>query len=429
MNVSSHSVSPRRTARRWRGAVFSVLVVLMPVALVACSSSGGSSSATSASTSAGSAAKLTGTLIKLAALIDVSGSLLPSQAATPPVIQAWVAATNATGGIAGHPVSVQVFDTKGDPATAESYAQQVVNTPSFAGAILVDAGAEGASAPVLSKGSVPVIGGVGYTPTVWNGLPNVFDLTRIPASFTTNDADLLAAKSVGAQVVANAICAEAAYCAASNVAFQNGAKAIGLTSAGAIPVPASSPSYTAQCLEFLQKKVDWLDLSTSNTVALKLAQQCTTQGFKGWFGLNEGAVTANVYTANPSFKFAGALFSFPWFVSNAPVAHYQNVMKAQGVPETDWAQANSTAVWATLELFAKTIAANNSLVGASGTWTRSDVIKAYGTIKNETLGGLLPQPLTFTANKPSPPVNCTFIYKYQGGQFSGSLTPVCPPGA
>jgi branched-chain amino acid transport system substrate-binding protein len=55
------------------------------------------------------------------------------------------------------------------------------------------------------------------------------------------------------------------------------------------------------------------------------------------------------------------------------------------------------------------------------------VIAAYGTIADETLDGLLPEPLTFTAGEPGPPVDCFWLYTAEDGELSADFEPTCPP--
>ena len=48
------------------------------------------------------------------------------------------------------------------------------------------------------------------------------------------------------------------------------------------------------------------------------------------------------------------------------------------------------------------------------------MIAAYDGIDGETLDGLLPQPMSFNANEPAPPVTCYWLAEYEDGEFTGS---------
>jgi branched-chain amino acid transport system substrate-binding protein len=105
-------------------------------------------------------------------------------------------------------------------------------------------------------------------------------------------------------------------------------------------------------------------------------------------------------------------------------------MNAQGVPDAQWGDPHSAAAYATLELFRKAMTADARALPDEP--TRDDVIKAYGkTVRNETLGGLLPQPVTFRPGKPNGLIDCYWFGSYESGQFKdGDLAkPVCDPPA
>ena len=91
--------------------------------------------------------------------------------------------------------------------------------------------------------------------------------------------------------------------------------------------------------------------------------------------------------------------------------------------EKDYGAPTATATYASLELFKKTMEAAKATLAASP--TRQDVLAAYGAVKGETLGGLLPQPMTFTAGQPGPKVPCFWLYTFGNGKFTGDLTPTC----
>jgi branched-chain amino acid transport system substrate-binding protein len=69
-----------------------------------------------------------------------------------------------------------------------------------------------------------------------------------------------------------------------------------------------------------------------------------------------------------------------------------------------------TVTWTTLELFRK------ALGNAPGAVTPTSVMDAYYRLKGETLGGLLPQPLTLTRGKGAPLVSCFWLFTYQSGE-------------
>jgi len=101
------------------------------------------------------------------------------------------------------------------------------------------------------------------------------------------------------------------------------------------------------------------------------------------------------------------------------------MMKDQQVPETSWGSPHGTAAYATMELFKKALTSRDA--GLPDRPTRADVVRAYGTIREETLDGLLPQPITFKPDEPQDLVNCFWLATYDGGEFTGTELdkPVC----
>ena len=124
-------------------------------------------------------------------------------------------------------------------------------------------------------------------------------------------------------------------------------------------------------------------------------------------------------------RLTGGLHGFPWFVDDEPVVHFREVMEEAGLTEAEYGQPTATAVYATMELFKKTIEANADVL-SDDALSRDEVVTAYGTVADETLDGLLPNPVTFTADEPAPPVDCFWIYTAEGGEISGDFEPDCP---
>jgi hypothetical protein len=145
------------------------------VALTAagCSSSSksagtsGSTSATTGSGSGSSQAGATGTPIVVGNVSNLSNQSLgiqPDDSATP---KAWVAWTNAHGGIDGHPVKLVQPDDAGDPATALSDVQQLVQQDHVLALVgNQDTATDTAYTTVLTQAGVPNVGGADFS-NVW----------------------------------------------------------------------------------------------------------------------------------------------------------------------------------------------------------------------------------------------------------------------
>jgi len=267
---------------------------------------------------------------------------------------------------------------------------------------------------------VPVLGGLGYFPKVWGALPNVFGITtQFP---TVVNMQVLAAKDVGAKSVGVAACAEVDSCAAAAPVYEAAAAKAGLKYNGLVKIANSASTFTAECLQFINSNTDVIQLSAAGAVGIRLFGDCVQQGYTGYLGATAGTVQPALYNGDPGIKLAGALNSFPWWVDDAPVAQFRTVMEAGGVEPDTYGQPVGTATYASLELF-KTALEGDTALPASP--TRADILAAYGKVKDETLDGLLPQPMSFTAGQPGPRVSCFWFYKFENEEFDGSFTPDC----
>jgi branched-chain amino acid transport system substrate-binding protein len=148
-------------------------------------------------------------------------------------------------------------------------------------------------------------------------------------------------------------------------------------------------------------------MSLTPDVATRVARDCRQQGYHGLFGVT--ALIQSQVDALPGVHYGGGIFAFPWWVDAAPVRQFRSVM-SEYEPKADIRSPYMTVTWTTLELFRK------ALGKPSGAVTPASVTDAYYRLKGETLGGLLPQPLTMTRGKGAPPVNCFWLFSYTSGQ-------------
>lgn len=375
-----------------------------------------------ATTTTAGAAEPTGTPLRIGLLNDQSGPSSGGQKEAAAAAEAWADEVNANGGVAGHPVELVIKDTRGDAPSGSAAAQELIDDSSVIATLVVDANAEAAYGPSLSQGGLPVIGGAGYNPTFWGALPNVWGLaTSFPS--VVNE-QVIAAQAVGATNAAVAACAEVAACASAAPVFDAATQALGLEYAGVVTIAFDAPDFTAECLQFLNDGVDFVQLSATASVVQRLAADCQTQGYDGWFGASAGTVNPNLFAGDVEWKLTGGLNGFPWFVDAEPVQAFRDVMEAHGVDEAGYSMPTVTATYASLELFKKTLEANAATLGDNP--DRAALIAAYGTVADETLDGLLPNPVTFTADQPGPPISCFWLYTYEDGEFSGDFEPTCP---
>jgi branched-chain amino acid transport system substrate-binding protein len=232
---------------------------------------------------------------------------------------------------------------------------------------------------------------------------------------------VVAAKAVGSTSFGAAICTDTATCQSTEPFYKSTAAAEGIKFAGSAGMPSSAPSYTAQCLTLIQAGSNSILLSLPPTVAVRVVNDCSQQGFSGSFILSGTTFDQEQFESYKGTSFIGGLMAFPWWSNAAPVKQFRDVM-AQYAPKLNYRDAATTVTWAALELF------RQAMGTPVGDVTSASVIKAYDSLHAETLGGLLPQPMTFTAGQPSPPVNCFWLFKYKAGDKDPVTVRKGPPG-
>lgn len=327
----------------------------------------------------------------------------------PGTVNAWAEWVNSEkGGINGHPVEIAIQDTKGDSASALAAGTELVEGEGVVAVIIDDSTAEGALGEYLSSQNVAVIGGSTNNPSVQGVLPNYFtNSTTFPAS---PQGMVLVGRELGAASFSAVVCAEVAACAATGDVYSATAPEVGIEYLGLIAVAASAPNYTAECLNLIGQGSEFILVTTAAAVALRVAADCTAQGFEGWYGAVSNSVIAEDFESVEGMRLSGHIGGFPWWADDPAVEEFRSVMEEYN--SDDYRDPAATNAWASLELFREVMA------DASDEPTNEEVLDAYTSIEDETLGGLFPQPLTFTQGEPAPLVSCFWMYQMVNGEFS-----------
>lgn len=366
--------------------------------------------------------------VVIAAIIDATGpSSGPPQGAE--IIQAWGTFINAKGGINGHPVTIEVADNGGDAAKSQTILDEMVAKKPVM-ILLESASTESSIAEGLGKSGIPILG-VGYNPAVWGGdieafqlhcstdpgapvpcaLPNAFTLTTTFGAVV--DEQVLAAQSVGAKTLVTAACAEVDSCSQAAPVFSTTAAALGLTDLGVVKVSSSAPDYNAECIQWVQQGVDFIQLSLGGAAGAKIFSDCTDQGYTGTFGASAGSVRGELITTE-GIKLAGGLNAFPWWVDDAPVVEYRDALNAAGLKDDAINDPTATGIWGALQLFAKA----NANLGDDP--TAAEALDNMYTVKDETLDGLI-APVTFTKGELATHRPCFWPFVLEDGKFTNPL--------
>lgn len=409
-----------RGARRLVGTAGVAVVALI---LAGCGSSSGKTSAagTTATTIASSSAPTKAPIVLLVAA-PLTGPFNQVDGTAGPVAQAWGKwVDSAEGGIDGHPVQVVVVDTKSDGAAAVAGLTQAVDQDHPIAVIASDAAIEAPIAAYLSSKNLPVVGSIGDDPTIWSKDPNFF--ASFPLSTVSAELGVEAASAAGAKNFGAVVCAEVPVCAEENALLEQIVPKYKMTYKGLLTAAATAPDYTAECLAMIQKGVDYLSLALGSATITKLITDCADQSYHGSYGVDDTSLLSTLLTGAPSgTKAAGTINGFPWWSTAPAVQQFRSVMTQYG-GNFNYENPAATGTWASLELFRQTMA------NVGTTPTSADVFTAYWGIKNQTLGGLLAAPVTFTQGSPSPTINCGWLYSYSNGKYATTTSGASGNGA
>ena len=397
-------------------------VLAAALGVAACSSSSSSSSGSSgANTSGTSAAAPKGALIKIGVIGSLTGAQASSSDQGATVAPAWAAWINANGGINGHPVQVIVLDDKGDPATAQADGQQFASDGVAAIIVSSDNLVSAFDGAAIAKGN-PLIGGPSDE-NDWYAKAGMFPtMTGIVNGLAAQVA--VAAKYGHARKFANLYCAEVAACAQANPILQGAAKAAGIGYTQ-LAVSYTAPSYTAQCLQLKQEGVVYDQHNFTTAAAVRFVQNCQAQGYFPTWGSSEQSIGA-AYASLSNFTAYGPAYAFPSVASSATVDQFRSAMQkyASG---SNWREGTASFTWDGLQTLAQAVKDEN--IPAATAVTAADVTAGLYSFKNQNLGGLLANGLTYTKDKPfGITANaCYFVVGMKDGQTTApaGLTPQC----
>jgi branched-chain amino acid transport system substrate-binding protein len=321
--------------------------------------------------------------------------------------QAWVEWTNAHGGLNGHPVEVVVADTQSSPTAGQPAVKKLVEEDNVDAIMISDDGTLGAVADYLVDKNIAVFGANGSDPSVWGARPNFFTTTTL-APYTTT-AEVIAAEAVGAKKIGAVVCGEVPACATVGEVLEPTATKLGLTYTGLSTASGSDANFTAACLSLMEKDTEVIILALLPSTASRVMTDCIQQGFDGYFAMSSNTVDMSFISKVKGVKVTGDVAGFPWWADAGPVAEFREAMTAYA-PDTNYRSNSATGTWTALALFAKALSAQS---GADV--TRESILDAFNQIKDETLDGILPEPVTYVKGEPGPVVKAAWIFTYQDG--------------
>jgi branched-chain amino acid transport system substrate-binding protein len=418
----------RYTGRRRVGYTGAALTALALAALTVagCSSSSSNSSTTPASSAPGTAAAsgtATGTPFVVGAMGTFGGVASGSTGDTKTVFEDWVDATNAAGGINGHPVKAILLDDQNTPSLSLQNATELVKQDHIQVLFDLSDDLESTFAKLVDTSQVPVLG-QSEGPQFGTD-PNFY------STGTTVEPEVWGSLKAGTLVKVNKIsslyCAEIAQCAQAVPLITALGKTVGVSLSYSAEISSTASSYTAQCLGSKNAGATGITVGAASDVAVRVAGSCAAQGYKPVYVAEAGEMTTP-WLAQPALNGAiTATQEVPWFDDSIPATQAMQAAITKyspGLANTASYGANATIGWAAGTVFA-TVAKTAGLTPSS---TGAQITTALDTVKNDTFGGITP-PLTFTAGQ-GHQVACSYVAAITNGKFTEpiGLKTICMPG-
>ncbi|WP_157901499.1 ABC transporter substrate-binding protein [Frankia sp. EI5c] len=371
------------------------------------------------SSDSAAAAGLTGTPVKIGMAVPLTGDTADTAKASVGVAKAWASWVNEQGGLGGHPVEILSADSKASGQVMLAAMKRFVEDENVSAVMIADTSAEGAVGEYLAGKNVPVVGAQGFDTTLWSKLPNFYSLTT---TFPTTLAGQVAvAAELGAKKFGVIVCAEVPACREAEKVFQPLVEKQSLEYTGLATVASADANFTAACLSQIQQGADFISINVKPAIAVRVMADCRQQGYKGYFGRNSSGFSQASDETVADTRSGVNLNAFPWWADAPAAKNFRDIM-AKYDDDVDYRDSGSTATWTALELFRKALGA------PAGDVTRQSVTDAYSKISDETLDGLLPMPITFTAGQAAAKVPCFWLASYSAGADNPELLPVKTAG-
>jgi branched-chain amino acid transport system substrate-binding protein len=424
----------RRAGLKSTGAAAAVLA-LATLTAAGCSSSSSSSNSAPASTPASAAASASatggasgassasGTPIAVGAMGSFTGAGAGSTAEAKTVFQDWVDATNAAGGINGHPIQATIVDNQNTPSIAVANATKLVQQDHVKVIFDLSDDLESTWAKIVDTAKVPVLGQ--SEGPAFGTDPNFY-----PTGTTVEPliwGELKAASVAKVSKISGLYCAEIASCAQTVPLITALGKTVGISLAYSASISSTASSYTAQCLGSKGAGANGVTVAAASEVAVSVASSCATQGYKPVYVTTAGEMTTP-WLAQPALNGAiGNTQDVPWFDNSIPATKAMQAAISKYSPSVLTSSsfgATATIGWAAGTVFA-TVA---KTAGLTPTSSPTAVVAALDTVKNDNFGGVTP-PLTYTAGKPTQ-VACSFVAGISNGKWTEpiGLKTICMPG-
>ena len=346
---------------------------------------------------------------------EYSGLLGPILAPGTKSVQAWVAATNAKGGLNCHSVKYVVYDTGGDPARDQSLTQRAVEQDKVIAFVYNGAALSGqASADYLRQRRIPVIGEEGAQPWICYS-PMGFSVMSSCNEGIQGIYQTLAKVIKPGDQVAAITCTEVPYCTGYRNNAEKYAAEAGLKLVYNGSISMTQPDYTSACVQAKNAGAKSLVLGMEGTSASRLRRSCRSVSFDVPIISIGTAFSASVgdTSMEGAWITSGVRITPP---DHPAVAEWLAALK-QYVPGTT-PVATGGIGWVAAKVFE--LAAKHF----PDTPTNEAVLDGLWSINGNDIGGLT-RPLTYNKDQPAPQTpTCWFVNQLAKGGWIGD-TRIC----
>lgn len=345
-------------------------------------------------------------------------------------LSVWLNDVNSRGGVACHPIRLFQSDDASNPSIGASQVQDFVQNKKAVACVacfwpINIAGPKSAA----EKLNFPVIGGDSVPPE-WNQSPVLFPLGGDSEAVIYGT--VANAVKAGNKRVSILTCVEASACSyAKNLLIDKGLVAkTGGELAYQATISLTQTDFTAECQNSKTNKADAIFIYADSSSIQRLARSCAGLGYVVPIIANGIAVSTDL-ARDPNVTKAtvfAAPGTFPWMSADTPAQQAFQAALKKYAPSLE--PDGSTAIaWVSGKMFEKVI---ESLGPAARTQTITTemIFKGLASIKNETLGGLIP-PVTFKAGQPHAPSQpCFYAVKLDASGWTAPFgsKASCQPG-
>ena len=316
-------------------------------------------------------------------------------------LRSWVASVNATGGLGGHQVRLEVADDGTDPARHRALVQEFVERRGVVAFVYNAAVFSGqASVEYLNARKIPVVGGSGTEP--WYTTSPLF-FTQIIAGEVAIEATTASyarsAKAADMTKMGLVTCSDGVQvCEDTARSVPKYASKYGVQLAYQGRASLAAPDFTANCLAARNAGVQILYLALDANSYQRFGRSCASVDYKPKYGIAQPVMLAEVARDANMQGSPGVSYTAPFFFNTNPaIAEFHKAMSqyAAGVPLT----GSASLGWSAAKLL------QASARRLSAVPTSADILEGVWSLGGEDLGGLT-APLRFRRDAPTVPPVC-----------------------